>query len=200
MFFDTRRVEDQASLMCQMPNGAIANLWCSFAMNDPTNDPWSVLYKVLGTNGGFCYSWNEVQYEDNRGPAWGLPCYEDGFAGEAFSEFGRRFNRKAVPPPLPCESFDQANNEYIGYQIVGRNVVTTVLGAFCLVLLGSGLMLARANRLEHIGWFAALLAVATSAVLVSVGLANRGEVQNTFAATQLVYVVPTQNAAMISSA
>ena len=80
--YEELEVEDQASIMCQMPNGAIANLWCSFAANDPTTDPWSVLYKILGTNGGICYSWNEAQYEDNRGPAWGLPCYEDGFAGE----------------------------------------------------------------------------------------------------------------------
>ena len=69
--YEKLEVEDQASIMCQMPNGAIANLWCSFAANDPTTDPWSVLYKILGTNGGVCYSWNEAQYEDNRGPAWG---------------------------------------------------------------------------------------------------------------------------------
>ncbi|NQZ70209.1 MAG: Gfo/Idh/MocA family oxidoreductase [Lentisphaeria bacterium] len=75
-------VEDQAAVMCQMPNGAIVNLWCSFALNDPTNDPWTVLYKVLGTKGGVSYSWNEAQYEDNGGPGGGLTCYEDGFAGE----------------------------------------------------------------------------------------------------------------------
>jgi predicted dehydrogenase len=75
-------VEDQAAIMLQMPNSAIANLWCSFAVDDPTSDPWTVLYKVLGTKGGISYSWNEAIYEDNRGPAWGLTCYEDGFAGE----------------------------------------------------------------------------------------------------------------------
>jgi predicted dehydrogenase len=76
------KTEDQAAITCEMPNGAIAHLWCSFAVNDPTNDPWTVLYKVLGTRGGLTYSWNEAQFEDSGGPAWGLPCYEDGFRGE----------------------------------------------------------------------------------------------------------------------
>lgn len=74
--------EDQAMIVCEMENGSIANLWCSFAANDPTNDPWSVLYKILGTNGGISYSWNEAQFRDEGGPAWGMPCYEEGFVGE----------------------------------------------------------------------------------------------------------------------
>jgi predicted dehydrogenase len=41
-----------------------------------------VIYKVLGSRGGLTYSWNEVQFDDQGGPAWGLPCYEDGFRGE----------------------------------------------------------------------------------------------------------------------
>jgi predicted dehydrogenase len=76
------KFSDQAAITCEMPGGAIAHLWCSLAINDPTNDPWTVLYKVLGTNGGLTYSWNEAQFEDKGGPAWGLPCYEDGFRGE----------------------------------------------------------------------------------------------------------------------
>jgi predicted dehydrogenase len=74
--------EDQAMITCEMENGAIANLWCSFAASDPTNDPWTVIYKVLGTNGGLNYSWNEAQFQDDGGPAWGLPCYEEGFIEE----------------------------------------------------------------------------------------------------------------------
>lgn len=74
--------EDQAAVTCELPGGAMAHLWCSFAVNDPTNDPWTVVYKVLGTRGGLSYSWNEAQFDDQGGPAWGLPCYEEGFAGE----------------------------------------------------------------------------------------------------------------------
>lgn len=74
--------EDQAMIVCEMDNGAIANLWSSFAANDPTNDPWTVLYKILGTNGGIHYSWNEAQFTDDGGPAWGMPCYEESFIEE----------------------------------------------------------------------------------------------------------------------
>jgi predicted dehydrogenase len=74
--------EDQAMITCEMPDGALANLWCSFAANDPTNDPWTVIYKVLGTTGAVNYSWNEAQFEDHGGPAWGMPCYEEGFIEE----------------------------------------------------------------------------------------------------------------------
>ncbi len=80
--YDQLECEDQAVIVCEMPDGAIANLWCSFAAADPTNDPWTVVYKILGTRGGITYSWNEAQFEDRGGPAWGLPCYEEGFTGE----------------------------------------------------------------------------------------------------------------------
>src|SRR5215469_1945664 len=82
VFHKELKFEDQAAVTCEMPGGAVAHLWTSFAVDDPTNDPWTVLYKVLGTQGGVTYSWNEAQFEDTGGPAWGLPCYEDGFRGE----------------------------------------------------------------------------------------------------------------------
>lgn len=74
--------EDQAMIVCEMDHGAIANLWSSFAADDRTSDPWTVLYKILGTNGGISYSWNEAQFTDDGGPAWGMPCYEESFVEE----------------------------------------------------------------------------------------------------------------------
>lgn len=91
------KFEDQASITCEFPEGVIAHLWCSFAVNDPTSDPWTVLYKVLGDRGGLTYSWNEVQFDDKGGPAWGLPCYEDGFRGE-IDHFINRVIRKNEKP------------------------------------------------------------------------------------------------------
>lgn len=82
MHYKKLTCEDQAMIVCEMESGTVANLWASFATDDRTNDPWSVLYKVLGTNGGVSYSWNEAQFNDDGGPAWGMSCYEDGFIGE----------------------------------------------------------------------------------------------------------------------
>jgi predicted dehydrogenase len=93
----TLKFEDQASVTCEFSEGVIAHLWCSFAVNDPTNDPWTVLYKILGDRGGLTYSWNEAQFNDQGGPAWGLPCYEDGFRGEIDHFINRVIRRNEEP-------------------------------------------------------------------------------------------------------
>ncbi|MBV8814362.1 MAG: Gfo/Idh/MocA family oxidoreductase [Verrucomicrobia bacterium] len=74
--------EDQAMLTCTMPGGALVHLWASFAASDPTSDPWTVVYKILGTNGGIAYTWDDARYDDTGGPAWGIPNYLDGFYQE----------------------------------------------------------------------------------------------------------------------
>ena len=85
------------SITCEMPSGAIANLWANFAAADVTNDPWSVLYKVLGTKGGVCYSWNEAQFEDDTGPGFGMPGYVDAFRYEV-DYFVNQCILKRMPP------------------------------------------------------------------------------------------------------
>lgn len=96
--------EDQAMITCEMPDGALANLWCSFAANDPTNDPWTVIYKILGTTGAINYSWNEAQFEDHGGPAWGMPCYEEGF----IEEIEYFISRCILEGESPLSSLDDA--------------------------------------------------------------------------------------------
>lgn len=80
--YETLHAEDQVILTCEMPNGALANLWVSFASSDPTSDPWTVYYKVLGTKGGATFSWNDALFEDDGGPAWGMTNYVDSFHAE----------------------------------------------------------------------------------------------------------------------
>jgi len=89
---DTVAREDQVMVTCQMRGGAIANLWASFAVNDTTSDPWTVIYKILGTRGGISYTWNDAQFDDRGGPAWGMPDYVEGFANEL--DF---FLKRAIP-------------------------------------------------------------------------------------------------------
>jgi predicted dehydrogenase len=95
--YQSLQCEDQAMITCEMQDGALANLWCSFAANDPTNDPWTVIYKILGTTGAVNYSWNEAQFEDHGGPAWGMPCYEEGFI-EEIEHFVTQCILKGNPP------------------------------------------------------------------------------------------------------
>ena len=74
--------EDMVNITCRMQDGALANLWCSFAASDPTSDPWTVVYKILGDKGGVVHSWNSAVFDDTRGPGYGFPDYLDGFRNE----------------------------------------------------------------------------------------------------------------------
>jgi predicted dehydrogenase len=96
--------EEQAMVVCEMEAGAIATLWASFAADDPTSDPWTVVYKVLGTNGGVNYSWNEAQFHDNGGPAWGMACYEETF----IEEIDYFINRCVLDGEQPLSTLDDA--------------------------------------------------------------------------------------------
>jgi myo-inositol 2-dehydrogenase / D-chiro-inositol 1-dehydrogenase len=100
------KFEDQSAITCEWSDGKMAHLWCSFAVNDPTNDPWTVIYKVLGTRGGLTYSWNEAQFDDRGGPAWGLPCYEDGFRGEIDFFINHAIRHNEQPPSTLDDAVD----------------------------------------------------------------------------------------------
>ena len=71
--------EDQVALCCETADGALANLWVSFAASDPTSDPWTVVYKILGEKGGVSFTWNDAIFPDAGGPAWGVVNYVDSF-------------------------------------------------------------------------------------------------------------------------
>ena len=79
--FETIDVADQTAIVCEFPSGAIANLWGCVAADDPTSDPWTVLYKILGTSGGFSFTWNESHFTHDK-PIFGIAPYADSFLYE----------------------------------------------------------------------------------------------------------------------
>ncbi len=79
IFFDDKQAMDQVSIQAELANGVIVNLWGSFGVDDKTNNPWSVYYKVLGTEGGFSHSWNDLQMGEATQPGWDLAGYQDSF-------------------------------------------------------------------------------------------------------------------------
>ncbi|MCC5875139.1 MAG: Gfo/Idh/MocA family oxidoreductase [Candidatus Sumerlaeia bacterium] len=89
--------EDQVMVTCELPNNALAHLWASFAASDPTSDPWTVVYKILGTKGGTCYTWNEGQFQNDGGPGWGIPSYMESFAEELDFFVNRAISRGDTP-------------------------------------------------------------------------------------------------------
>jgi predicted dehydrogenase len=75
--------EDQASLQLQMKDGALVNLFASFALDDHTSQPWTFMFKVLGTHGGVHYSWRDSVFIKSIGThAEAFSGYEEGYANE----------------------------------------------------------------------------------------------------------------------
>ena len=112
--------EDQAILTCTMPSGALVNLWASFAASDPTSDPWTVVYKILGTNGGIAYTWDDARYNDTRGPAWGIPNYLDGF----YHELEYFANQAIANAEAPLSTLDDARDAIRIIEAAERSIAT----------------------------------------------------------------------------
>lgn len=51
--------EDLAMVILQMENGALAHFCASFAADDHSSDPWTVVVKVIGTAGSTRYSYRD---------------------------------------------------------------------------------------------------------------------------------------------
>ena len=79
VFFDDAGSNDQISIQAEYESGLIAHLWGSFGVDDKTSNPWNVMYKVLGTEGGFTHSWNDLQFGDAEQPGWDLAGYRESF-------------------------------------------------------------------------------------------------------------------------
>ncbi len=90
--------EDQVTLILEMPGGVLVNLFASFAADDQTSDPWTVMFKVLGTKGGGSYSWRDsVITEAGVGLSWRYPAYESSIVHEV-DHFVRRCILDGEPP------------------------------------------------------------------------------------------------------
>lgn len=93
-------------MVCEMPDGAMANLWASFAASDRTNDPWTVVCKVLGSRGSTSFTWSDAVLDDDGGPAWGLPNYVDSFHTELEFFLGEAIGRGAAPRSTLADARD----------------------------------------------------------------------------------------------
>ncbi|MFD1675261.1 Gfo/Idh/MocA family protein [Alicyclobacillus fodiniaquatilis] len=75
--------EEQAVITLEYENGLLANLFSSMAVDDETSTPWSVIFKVLGTEGGATFSWRDyVRREQSSNLGLGYYLYEDSFYQE----------------------------------------------------------------------------------------------------------------------
>ncbi len=82
--------------------------------------------------------------------------------------------------------------EQIGYRVISRTVVLSVLAGFLVTYLLTGLCLHRQGRMEHMGWIGAILAVVGGAVLLGLGVMHRQDTPSTVVSGSMVEVVPAQ--------
>ena len=78
--------------------GAIATVWGSFAADDRTRDPWTMVYKLLGTEGGFSFSWSDVDFRDAPLPGWDRAGYHESFR-HVYEHLAHRCLAAGEPPP-----------------------------------------------------------------------------------------------------
>lgn len=74
--------EDQALVVCSMPGGAVATLFASFSTDDFTSDPWTLKYKILGSEGSASHTWSHTRLSGRPQPLWDLPAYWETFEEE----------------------------------------------------------------------------------------------------------------------
>jgi len=95
--FDDPAAADQIMISCTLPDGSIGNLWGSFATDDRTSEPWTVVYKLLGTKGGFTSSWNALYLGEETLPGWSMAAYPESFE-HVYDYFARACLGDGAPP------------------------------------------------------------------------------------------------------
>lgn len=77
--FDNKEAHDQLLITAQFPDGAVANLWGSFSADDQSREPWSLCFKILGSEGSGIVPWGVVKYGSASEPFWDDASYRDSF-------------------------------------------------------------------------------------------------------------------------
>jgi hypothetical protein len=76
--------------------------------------------------------------------------------------------------------------EQIGYRVVPRTPVLTILGLFCMSLFAAGAYLSRSSRLERMGWFAPAATILAAVPLVWIGARAQHRVAPTVGQVQFI--------------
>lgn len=125
--------------------------------------------------------------------AWLEP---DGSARDVLADLDSIFTGGTARPdawqPEVGPAFQRYVGEQIGYTIMGRGVVASVLGVFVLALLVSGGVLAWRGRLEWIGGTGAVVALVATGGLVGLGTTHHAQRPLTVMGAQLLQTDPEQ--------
>ena len=104
----------------------------------------------------------------------------------ALNGLSRWFTQLRVDTLLPEQAMRQMAIDEIGYKIIHRNVIVSALGLFVLVILGVGMGLHRAHRLEYVSVVGGAAALVVSLALVVYGGVHRKKLPLTLSNVQVV--------------
>lgn len=104
VWFADGRSPDQTMAMLEHDNGVISNLWASFGATDHSSSPWHVLFKLIGTNGSFQRSWNDIYLRGQPVSGWEMGDYHDSF----FNVQNHFVNHCLLGGGQPLSSLDDA--------------------------------------------------------------------------------------------
>lgn len=95
-----------------------------------------------------------------------------------------------ISETVDVNAFEPFLSEQVGYRILSFGSILSILGAFCLLLLGGAYYFVRQGRLERLGWFGPLVSVVTGGILLGLTFQSRHAVPAMVAEAQYVEVVP----------
>ena len=154
-----------------------------------TVNDWPAAFWLKYGNGEILFTALELR-------AWSRPRREliirpRGVPGEVLDtiplqQLADRFYELRQEESWGADDFQQYIGAQIGYQIVEKKLIVTILGAFSGVLLLAGFWLSRVQRLERMLWVGPLAAACTAVILAGLGRMSRESVAPTVAVVQWV--------------
>ncbi|WP_433706023.1 Gfo/Idh/MocA family protein [Paraburkholderia sacchari] len=106
--FSDPNADDQLMITAEYPDGKIANLWGSFSADDRSREPWSVYFKIIGSEGSGVIPWDVTKFGEARLPFWDDATYWDSFVQVESFFVNECVGKGAVPLSTLDDAYDAA--------------------------------------------------------------------------------------------
>jgi len=98
LHYKTYTEEDIAMVQMRLENGALAHFCASFAADDHSGDPWTVLVKVIGTGGSTRYSYRDhVEIKPGLVHSQTYTAYQGSITNEVYHFLHRCIRQREAP-------------------------------------------------------------------------------------------------------